>query len=542
MIFDSKWLLLLAPLIAIGGGALAWWGRRRRITATTAWSAGLGAHASTRGKATPWVIGVAVLLAAVAVAGPRGGRTTVKTEARALSLVIATDISRSMLAEDVAPSRLGRAKREARRLVQDLDGDRLGLLAFAGRSYILTPLTVDGGAVALYLDGLDPDLASEGGTNLAATLNQGLELLEATTEISDRVLVVFTDGEIHDSLSAVREAAAAIKDAGIRLILVGEGTPAPVKIPIRDPSGQLIEYKLDQEGQVVETSLHEEVLRAAADAAGGTVVPASLSDQAGAVRDLVAAFKRSPSTESRAADLRPMGWLPLLFAAIALLGVTLLRRGASLVVILLALSLPTMARAQRPSDGARALSSGDPTRAAGAFLQEAKDGGKRDTAFYNAGTAALRAGDFKVARRALLEATKTTDPGLRYRALYNLGVVNLRAALADSSLRDTLVGEAAAHLREALLLEPGSARAKWNLELAERMRPPPPPSGGGGQQPPPPQGGQQPKPPEQQQNQNQGLTREQAEQILNSVEREERATRNRQLDRLSGGMGGAKDW
>jgi len=70
----------------------------------------------------------------------------------------------------------------------------------------------------------------------------------------------------------------------------------------------------------------------------------------------------------------------------------------------------------------------------------------------------------------------------------------------------------------------------------------PPPSGGGGQQPPPPQGGQQPKPPEQQQNQNQGLTREQAEQILNSVEREERATRNRQLDRLSGGMGGAKDW
>jgi len=542
MIFDSKWLLLLAPLIAAGGAALAWWGRRRRIAATVAWSAGLGARAALRGRATPWLIGTAVLLASVAVAGPRGGRTTVKTEARALSLVIATDISRSMLAEDVAPSRLGRAKREARRLVQDLSGDRLGLLAFAGRSYILTPLTVDGGAVALYLDGLDPDLASEGGTNLAATLIQGRELLEATTEISDRVLVVFTDGEIHDSLSSVKEAAAAIKDAGIRLILVGEGTPVPVKIPIRDAAGQLIEYKLDQEGQVVESSLHEEVLRATADAAGGTVVPASLTDQAGAVRDLVAAFKRSPSTESRAADLRPMGWLPLLLAAITLLGVTLLRRGASLLVIALALTFPSLAHAQRPSAGARALSSGDATGAAGAFLREAREGTDRDTAFYNAGTAALRAGDFKVARRALLEASKTTDPGLRYRALYNLGVVDLRAALADSTLRDTLVGEAASHLREALLLEPGSERAKWNLELAERMRPPPPPSsGGGGQQPPPPQGGQQPKPPEQQ-NQNRGLTREQAEQILNSVEREERATRNRQLDRLSGGMGGAKDW
>jgi tetratricopeptide (TPR) repeat protein len=271
-------------------------------------------------------------------------------------------------------------------------------------------------------------------------------------------------------------------------------------------------------------------------------VPASLSDQAGAVRELVAAFKRSPSTESRSADLRPMGWVPLLIGALVLLGQTLFRRGASLLALALTLGLPSAAQAQRPSAGERALSSGDPASAAGAFLQEAREGNRRDTAFYNAGTAALRAGDLKVAHRALLEAAKTTDPGLRYRALYNLGVVNLRAAQADSTLRDTLVSEAAAHLREALLLEPGSERAKWNLELAERMRPPPPPSGGGGQKPPPPQGGQQPKPPDQSNTANRGLTREQAEQILNSVEREERATRNRQLDRLAGGMGGAKDW
>ncbi|HEX5003876.1 MAG TPA: VWA domain-containing protein, partial [Gemmatimonadales bacterium] len=304
MIFDSTWLLYLAPLIGAAGAALAWWGRRRRIAATVAWSPSLGRAAHRRGRLAPWVVGAAVLCVAVAVAGPRGGRTTVMTEARALSLVVATDISRSMLAEDVQPSRLARAKREARRLVQDLEGDRLGLIAFAGRSYILTPLTVDGGAVSLYLDGLDPDLASEGGTSLSATLRQGRELLEATSEVSDRVLVVFTDGETHDSLSAVEEAAAAIRKAGVRLILVGEGTPVPVKIPLRDASGELIEYKLDQHGEVVETSLHEEVLRAAADAAGGTVVPASLTDQAGAVRELVAAFKRSPSTESRAADLR----------------------------------------------------------------------------------------------------------------------------------------------------------------------------------------------------------------------------------------------
>jgi len=540
MITDSPWLLYLSPLLAVAGGGLAWWARRRRITAAAAWSAALGADLARRGRAVAWVLGAATLAAAVAAAGPRGGRTTVESESRALSLVVAVDISRSMLAEDVAPSRLERAKGEARRLVQDLAGDRMGLLAFAGRSYILTPLTVDGGAVSLYLDNLDPDLASEGGTDLSATLNQGRELLEASTEVADRVLVVFTDGEAHDTLADIVEAARAIRKAGVRLILVGEGTPAPVRIPIRDPSGRVVEYKLDQQGAVVETSLHEEILRAAADAADGTVVPASLSDQAGAIRDLVAAFKRSPSLQARAADLRPMGWVPLLAGALLLLGVTLTRRPGALLALALVVGLPTAARAQRPSAGERALDAGEPAAAAGAFLRDAREGAARDTAFYNAGTAALRSGDFKVARRALLEAARSTDPGLRYRALYNLGVADLRAALADSTLRDTLVADAAGHLREALLLEPGSERAKWNLELAERMRPPPPPSQGGGQQPPPPSGQQQQ--PQPQRRETSGLTREQAEQILSSVEREERATRDRQLDRLAGGMGGSKDW
>ena len=88
--------------------------------------------------------------------------------------MFAVDISRSMLAEDTRPSRLQRAVREARRLVQDLGQDRLGLIAFAGESYILTPLTLDGGAITLFLDALDPDMASQGGTGLASALLQGM--------------------------------------------------------------------------------------------------------------------------------------------------------------------------------------------------------------------------------------------------------------------------------------------------------------------------------------------------------------------------------
>ena len=96
------------------------------------------------------------------------------------------------------------------------------------------------------------------------------------------------------------------------------------------------------------------------------------------------------------------------------------------------------------------MAEGEPTRAATAFLDEARAGTARDTSFYNAGTAALSAGRLDVARGALAEAAKSLDPGLRYRALYNLGVVSLLAARADSAHRDELLGQASDHLREAL--------------------------------------------------------------------------------------------
>jgi tetratricopeptide (TPR) repeat protein len=191
------------------------------------------------------------------------------------------------------------------------------------------------------------------------------------------------------------------------------------------------------------------------------------------------------------------------------------------------------------------MAAGEPARAAAEFLKEASGRGSRDTAFYNAGTAALEASRYDVARGALEQAAKSLDPDLRYRALYNLGVLGLLAAEADSTKRQELLGEAADRLREALRLQPSSARAKWNLELAER-RQPPPPSGGGGGGPKPPSGGgapPPPPPPSRPEPQSQGLSQSQAEQILNSMERRERETREEQQRRLQGkSAGGVKDW
>lgn len=544
MTFDSPLVLFLAPVLGVAFACAAWLARRRRVQLARRWSPSLGRIARARGGWAPAVLGLATLLAGIGLAGPRSGRTEVKTETRALSLVFAIDISRSMLAEDVAPSRLQRASREARRLIQDLEGDRLGMIAFAGRSYILAPLTVDGGAIRMYLDALDPDLASEGGTSLAAVLTQGAQLLGAATDAADRVLVLFTDGEAHDTLPEMITAAEALKDEGVRLIVVAEGRALPTRIPLRDSSGTLLEYKQDEEGNVVRTQRRDDVIRALVDAAEGTLVPSELPDQAGAVRDVVAAMKRSPTSDTRTNDLVPRAWIPVLAAGLLLLGYTIVRPGPALVSLAGLLLLSRAAGAQRPTAGDRAMDAGNPARAAAAFLKDAH-GSARDTAFYNAGTAALDARRFEVAQGALTEAAKSLDPDLRYRALYNLGVAGLLAAAADSTKRDEHLDQAAARLREALLLQPASARAKWNLELAERRRPPPEGGGAGGGGKPPTGGGGGSQSPESSrpEKQDQDLSRSQAEQILNSMERRERETRSDQQRRLKGNSGGGvKDW
>ncbi|HEX5635039.1 MAG TPA: hypothetical protein VFX50_17470, partial [Gemmatimonadales bacterium] len=272
-------------------------------------------------------------------------------------------------------------------------------------------------------------------------------------------------------------------------------------------------------------------LRAVADAGEGNVVTSELPDQAGAVRELVRTLRRRATSESRVADLQPLAWIPALVAGVLLLGDTL-RRGSGSLVALLLMLLPGALAAQRPSPADRALAEGRAGLAARAYMRGAA-GPARDTALYNAGTAALAAGDVAGARAALAEAAKSVDPVLRYRALYNLGTANLLAARQDSSNRAALLEDATTRLREALLLEPSSERAKWNLELALQWRPPPPQGGGSSQKEPP----RTPPPP-----QKNDLSQSQAEQILGSMEREELETQLERQRRLQSVRKPGKDW
>jgi Ca-activated chloride channel homolog len=541
--FDAPIVVALSPVVAAAVWAAASWARRSRVRRAAAWSEATARIARSAGRFGAPALGLAAGLAAVALSGPRWGEEQIVTETRGLNLVFAIDISRSMLAEDAKPSRLGRALREARRLVQDLDGDRLGLSAFAGTSYILSPLSVDGTALTLYLDALDPDVASEGGTSLAPALAQGIDLLHASPEIADRVLVMFTDGEAHDSLEQALQEARRLAGLGIHLILVAEGGKQPTKIPVRDDRGTLISWQQDESGTQILTSRRDDMLGAIADAAQGTIVAAELPDQAGAVRDLVASYKRATATENRTQHGRPRAWIPLLLAGLVLGAQTFTRRTAALIGLLFCIG-PTL-QAQRPRSAAeKAWDQRDSRAAAAAYLAELKAHEDDDTAWYNTGTAALAAGDPTLARSTLARAAASLDPELRFRALYNLGLLALLEAKSDTTNREAHLADAERSYREALLLKPFHVRAKWNLELVNRLRrgggqnqpnPPPPPSpgggGGGGQQPPPPPSG------------GNGMNESQADQVLRSIGQEELRTRRDRTGRTRrAAPAGVKDW
>lgn len=514
MTFERPVLIWLAPLLAIAVGLLAAWARRRRVRAAMAWSSALGAEAAQLGRRSPFVLALAALCMGIAIAGPRWGLAARSAESRALNVVFVMDISRSMLAQDADPDRLTRSIRVARRLVQDLSGDRLALIAFAARPYLLSPLTLDQSALAVQLDALDPDVASEGGSSVAAALTLSRQVLAQATEGGDRAVVLFSDGEAFDGGSALEGAAEALQQDGIMLISVPVGGLNGERIP--DGEGG---WHRDGTGQEVVTQRRDDLFTLMQEASEGEIVRPDAPDPAGDVRRILDRLDRRTVRDQMAADLVPRAWIFALAALVLVGAQAITRRTAALVAIALC-ALTTVGASQRPAQGWQWLRRGDTARAAEAFMREANRVGT-DTAWFNAGTSAMVRGDLAGAIGALERATLSLDPALRRRALYNLGTAQLIAARSDSARRDSLLTSAESSLRQALQLDPHDAPTKFNYELARRLRPPPPPPQGGGSNdpqqqdpPPPPQGGGR-----------DGMSQAEAEQVLNAMERAERQTR-----------------
>jgi len=305
----ALWLLLLVPVVL---GAYAWAARRRqRATATFGDDDTLAPLIVGSGqwwrfaRALLWIVGFTLLV--VAFAGPQYGSRTRVLRKRGIDVVIALDFSKSMLAQDVHPSRIKRAKAELARLLGDLDGDRVGLVAFAGDAMAF-PMTVDYSAIRLFLRDLSPIDMPVGGTAIGKALVASKRLIERSTESRDdpndptrraKVVILFTDGEDHqgDPIAAAEE----LKAAGIQVYAVGIGSPNGEPIPSYTADGTLTGHMKHRDGRLVMTSLspeNEEVLKEIAQITGGQYVRAR--EGTVGVDQIRAAIGKLQATEQKA--------------------------------------------------------------------------------------------------------------------------------------------------------------------------------------------------------------------------------------------------
>ena len=394
-------------------------------------------------------------------------------EGRALNLAIGIDISRSMLAEDVA-AQPAPARRSARRAGWCRMRGATGLRCSRspGRSYILTPLTLDDGAVSLQLDALDPDVASEGGPISPRCSTRGASCSPPLPKGGARALVLFTDGETHGPLDEAVAAARALRSAGITLVLVAEGdsTCRPgfrfAMSGARSPATR----PTPRAGRCAP--------RGATTCCAPSPMPPAASwwpptppIRQGAVRRVLAGLERErhPGAAPRRSDPARPGGLRSRRSAAGRAGAAPARVPRSPAAARCgARPGPRWPSVPRRETGCSA--GAIPRRAAAAFPRGGgPPPGARHRALQRRHRRAVARGEFAAARQWLTQASRSLDPDLRFRALYNLGLVALLESRARHRQARRAGEEAAASSSgRRCCWRRGSREAKWNLELVQQ--------------------------------------------------------------------------
>ena len=275
----ALWLLAIVPLLAVWLilGAV----RRRRALARLAAEPLLQRLVEARPTSVIAVKGVLLALAVgllvLAAARPQWGATLEQVTRKGVDVMIAVDISESMLAEDMGPARLQKSVEATSRLLDRLQGDRVGLLAFSGSAGVLCPLTLDYNAVRIFLDSLTPNMISYPGSSLADAIKAGAQGF-GTEERKFKVMVLFSDGEDQVEREGVERAATEAASQGVVIHTVGVGTPAGGPIPERGRDGRISGYRKDREGRVVTTRLDEALLSRVSEITAGRYYPATAAE------------------------------------------------------------------------------------------------------------------------------------------------------------------------------------------------------------------------------------------------------------------------
>ncbi len=474
---DLVALLLLIPVVAMGGV----YGLRARARLLSQLAAaevlvGLLPPGVTRARAWQAVLGVvAVAGLAVAAAGPRYGFDWQQQKVEGIAMVVVLDVSRSMDAADVPPSRLERARREVVDLVGYLRGDSVGLVIFAAGPYVRIPLTVDYDTFLWALNDSETGTIRAQGTALAGAIDAARGLL-GKAEGSGKAIVLVSDGELHDDDAALDAALASARDAGIRIYAVGIGDPAGAPIPL--PEGG---FKKDADGNVVLSRLEEGRLQRVASETGGAYVRAVPSDED--VRTLYQAEIRGKLAVAERGVRREKVWRerfqwPLAVGLVAMVASAALgigrrqRRSAVAGVTLLLLAsllLPGPAWAGAAEEGAAALRAEQWKKAAERLGQARVEAPEDRSVAQGLAQALYRAGRYRESEQ-IFDTLAEQDPANRAVHLYNAGNAAYRGGRLAESLQSF---EAAAKADPKLAAARTNAGAVQKEILARLQEDPP---------------------------------------------------------------------
>ena len=426
--------------------------------------AGTVSVAKRRGRFVLLLVALVALI--VSLAQPRYGFTWQDAKRRGRDVIIAIDTSKSMLATDLAPNRLARAKLAAQDLINELHGDRVGVIAFAGGSFLQAPLTADYNAVLVSLQELDTEIIPRGGTDIAGAIRTAIEAF-GKGESDHRALVIFTDGEELDA-DGVKEAEAK-KDA-VRIFTIGLGSVDGALIPVPGSRGGT-EFVKDGDGQIVKSRLDEDRLRKIAEAGGGFYLRLQNShEQMGQLirdgigkmteTDIDAKLSRQPIERYQ----WPLG------AGIVLLAVAMLigeRRRVAAVALLLFLNGAALGK----NAGVEAYDRKDYKDAEERFAKQLWYQPESPELHFNLGSAAYQSGDLEKALESFSKAVTSVDPKLHAKAEYNLGNTLFKrgAELKEKEPKIQEWTNALQHYDQALTVEPKNANAQYNRDIVQKM-------------------------------------------------------------------------
>lgn len=398
----------------------------------------------------------AVFLLAAAAARPQYGYDWREVKRRGIDILFALDTSRSMLAEDLTPNRLERARLGILDFVEQLQGDRVGLVPFAGTAFALCPLTLDYNAFRESLNSVNTELIPQQGTDLASAIHEAERLFDAE-ENNHRFLVLITDGE--DLEGEALEAAKAAAKNGTTIHTVGVGAADGQTIPVRDRFGRQQPLR-DADGEVVRTKLDAATLEKIAAATDGLYVPLGRGAEgldAIYQKRLAVAPKSELAQQLEKVPLERFQWPLGLAIALLVIQAVLGERKPQRAKAVLA----SVARRVRPAAAvALALASASLARGADAV---------RD---YNQGTADYDGGEFEKAVEKLEASLQTPDLGLQQKAYYNLGNSLYRLGQANQSQDPKQTMErwekSVKAFEDALALDADDADAEFNRDFVKR--------------------------------------------------------------------------